>query len=81
MFSDLVHDAIFFKTSDSGRIRDCSKSFRDDGTPVDTIDCPQFPATLLLDDLEGLSVKMRFSDAGYLYSIECYPDSHHTGLS
>ena len=78
MFSDLVHDAIFFKTSDSGRIRDCSNGFLcEDGTIVDVLDFPCFPATLLLDDLEEMLIKMRFIDTGYLYSIEGYPDSHH----
>ena len=70
---------LYIKSSYSGRIREVVPMINAKGEELGTIDCSTFPATLLLDDIEGWSVKMVLTDNGYWYKVKGYPPSHHVG--
>ena len=76
MIKDLM--PIYIMGSSSGRMREVIPIINEKGESVGTIDSPVLPATLLLDDIEGWSVKMLFGNNSFWYKVEDYLPSHHT---
>lgn len=61
-------------------IRDAVDPIEFDGCRInirETYDCPIAPAKILLDDLQKVSVEMKFCNGMYWYSLREYPESHH----
>jgi hypothetical protein len=75
--TNLITPVLYIESSYSGKIREATPIIDNDGKEWGTIDCPVFPATILLDDIEGWSVKMILTDNGYWYKVKGYPPSHH----
>jgi len=55
--------------------------YADDISPNGTtFDMPQLPATVLIDDIEQVVIRLenvRIDPAYYSYSVSLYPPSHH----
>jgi len=59
----------------------CAECYMDDMDESGlTFDMPQLPATVLIDDIEQVVIRLenvRIDPAYYSYSVSLYPPSHH----